>query len=105
MMHLILAIQHWLAVHTGTYIPAGQYSVYYNFWSGFGSDLAEFGIIVGLVRIYVNSRCHEDKCHKHGKYPFQHYKLCAIHHPDVPKNVTHLSIMKLHKKAQDEDRT
>ena len=95
----------WLLSVTGTHIPAGQYSNWYNFWSGFGSDIAEFAIVGGLINLWRKSRCHVDGCNKHGKYPFQHYKLCSRHHPGVPKNVTHLSIMKLHKKAQDEDRT
>jgi hypothetical protein len=36
------AVDHWLAVHTGTNNVSGAY---YGFWSGFGSDLAEFGIL------------------------------------------------------------
>jgi hypothetical protein len=35
-------VDHWLAVHTGTVNEPGPY---YGFWSGFGSDIAEFGII------------------------------------------------------------
>src|SRR5690348_18359155 len=33
---------HWLQVHTGTVNEPGPY---YGFWSGFGSDLEEFGIL------------------------------------------------------------
>jgi hypothetical protein len=33
---------HWLEVHTGTVNEPGPY---YGFWSGFGSDLEEFGIL------------------------------------------------------------
>jgi hypothetical protein len=33
---------HWLRVHTGTVNEPGPY---YGFWSGFGSDLEEFGIL------------------------------------------------------------
>ena len=33
---------HWLGVHTGATNESGPY---YGFWSGFGSDLAEFGIL------------------------------------------------------------
>jgi hypothetical protein len=35
-------VDHWLAVHTGTINESGPY---YGFWSGFGSDLTEFGVI------------------------------------------------------------
>ena len=33
---------HWLQVHTGTINESGPY---YGFWSGFGSDLEEFGVL------------------------------------------------------------
>ena len=35
-------VGHWLQVHTGTVNEPGPY---YGFWSGFGSDLEEFGIL------------------------------------------------------------
>ena len=43
------AFGHWLQVHTGTVNEPGPY---YGFWSGFGSDLGEFGILgaVGVGR-------------------------------------------------------
>lgn len=40
------AFNHWLAVHTGTVNEPGPY---YGFWSGFGSDIAEFGIIGAIA--------------------------------------------------------
>lgn len=58
------------------------------------------GLVLGcgfVITWFKNSRCHVDGCNKHGKYPFQHYKLCKNHHLDVPKKVTHLHIKKLHK--------
>jgi hypothetical protein len=97
--HIMVAVLHWLAVHTGTSIPAGQYSDYYNFWSGFGSDLAEFGIIGGMVHIWLNTRCHVDGCYRHGRFPFHHYKLCRLHHPAVPAKINHLHIVKLHRES------
>jgi hypothetical protein len=33
---------YWLQVHTGTINESGPY---YGFWSGFGSDIEEFGIL------------------------------------------------------------
>ena len=35
-------VGQWLQVHTGTINESGPY---YGFWSGFGSDIAEFGIL------------------------------------------------------------
>jgi hypothetical protein len=37
---------HWLKVHTGTIDEPGPY---YGFWSGFGSDLEEFGILGAIA--------------------------------------------------------
>ena len=39
-------VGHWLQVHTGTVNEPGPY---YGFWSGFGSDLEEFGILGAIV--------------------------------------------------------
>ena len=36
-------VRHWLALHTGTL--HGGPDLYYNFWSGFGSDLGEATLI------------------------------------------------------------
>jgi hypothetical protein len=95
---MIHAIWSWLLAVSGTHIPAGQYSNWYNFWSGFGSDIGEVTIIVGLVAWWKQGECHVDKCHKRGKYPFQHFKLCRVHHPGVPDKITHLHIKQLHKR-------
>ena len=109
----MVVILHWLAVKTGTYIPAGQYSEYYNFWSGFGSDLMYFGVIAGLAHAWVNGRCHEGGagfkgCRKHGHYEFHDsinnvtYKLCKKHHPGVPAKPTHHHFAKIHKQQKEQ---
>lgn len=82
--------QHWWAVHTGTYIP-GSPDVYYNFWSGFGSDLGEVtlvsAVVAGLVAGYRKIECHDPKCHRIGHHDYEMngatYKLCRVHHPAV----------------------
>ena len=66
MFVIFFIIRHWLAVHTGTYIPPGQYSDWYNFWSGFGSDVGEATIVVAVVGWYKTNQCHVDGCHKIG---------------------------------------
>lgn len=73
---------------------------YYGFWSGFGSDISELAILGAVIGIYRNSRCHVDGCHRHGKYPFQHYKLCHIHHPQVDGKLTHAHVKELHEEAK-----
>ena len=35
-------VGYWLQMHTGTINESGPY---YGFWSGFGSDIEEFGIL------------------------------------------------------------
>lgn len=53
---------------------------------------------VGAAWTYLkHARCHVDGCNKRGKYPFQHYKLCRLHHPAVPEHITHAHIKVLHK--------
>lgn len=76
-------------------------SVYYGFWSGFGSDLGEITLIAGLVAWWRAGECHVDSCHRRGKYPFKHYKLCRVHHPDMPDKVTRLHIMKANKALKE----
>jgi hypothetical protein len=52
-------VGHWLQVHTGTINESGPY---YGFWSGFGSDIAEFGILgaigTGLYQLVRKVNCH-----------------------------------------------
>jgi hypothetical protein len=81
MLHLWHIIQSWLAIHTGTYIPPGQYSDWYNFWSGFGSDIAEFGLLATLVGIYRHHNCAVPRCPRFGHHEVKgtHYKTCHKH--------------------------
>lgn len=94
MIHFILGIWHWLLVATGSLNTSGTQ---YGFWSGFGSDIGEVTIIIGLITWYKSGECHIDTCHRRGRYPFQHYKLCRLHHPEVPAELTHAHILALHK--------
>jgi len=100
LQHLRL-VGHWLQVHTGTVNEPGPY---YGFWSGFGSDLEEFGIlgaigatIYSLVRKY---NCHEPGCWRIGNHPAAggQFHLCYHHHPDFQgKKPTHELIQRLHR--------
>lgn len=83
-----IAVQHWLSAHTGT----GELStnVYYNFWSGFGSDLGELTLVSAVgVGVYTAARkvnCHTKGCWRIGHHKLEGtpYILCRHHHPDVP---------------------
>src|SRR6201987_2605319 len=92
---------HWLQVHTGTVNEPGPY---YGFWSGFGSDLEEFGILgAGGATIYPLVRkfnCHEPGCWRVGNPPAAggQFNLCYRHHPDFQgKKPTHELIERLHR--------
>ena len=76
---------HWLQIHTGTVNEPGPY---YGFWSGFGSDLEEFGIL-GAIGATIYSlvkkfNCHEPGCWRIGNHPAAggQFNLCYRHHPD-----------------------
>jgi hypothetical protein len=94
-------VNHWLAVHTGTVNESGPY---YGFWSGFGSDLAEFSILgaIGTAAYQVVKKfnCHEPGCWRVGTHPAAggQFLLCYRHHPDYRgKRPTHDLIEKLHE--------
>ncbi len=92
---------HWLQVHTGTVNESG---VYYGFWSGFGSDLEEFGILgaagAGIYQLFKKYNCHEPGCWRVGQYPAAggQFLLCHRHHPDYQgRKPTHELIQRLHR--------
>jgi hypothetical protein len=63
-------VNHWLAIHTGTVNEPGPY---YAFWSGFGSDLTEFGVIgaigTGVYQVVKKYNCHQPGCWRVGNHP------------------------------------
>jgi hypothetical protein len=79
------AFNHWLAVHTGTVNEPGPY---YGFWSGFGSDIAEFGIVGAIAtaayQLVKKFNCHEPGCWRVGNHEAAggQFYLCYRHHPD-----------------------
>ena len=92
---------HWLQVHTGTVNEPG---VYYGFWSGFGSDLEEFGILgaigAGIYQLVKKYNCHEPGCWRVGQYHAAggQFLLCYRHHPDYQgRKPTHELIQRLHR--------
>jgi hypothetical protein len=95
------AVNHWLAVHTGTVNEPGPY---YGFWSGFGSDLAEFGILgaigTAIYQMVKKYNCHEPGCWRVGTHPAAdgQFVLCYRHHPDFAgKKPTHDLIERMHR--------
>src|SRR5215470_17296390 len=94
-------VGYWLQMHTGIINEPGPY---YGFWSGFGSDLEEFGILgaigVGIYHLVKKYNCHEPGCWRVGNHPAAdgQFNLCYRHHPDFQgKKPTHELIERLHR--------
>lgn len=71
---------HWLAHWLGLLNAAGPV---YSFWSGFGSDLAEFAIIGSILGLYKHHNCAVPHCPRwaHERYHVEgtHLKTCHKH--------------------------
>jgi len=94
-------VGHWLQVHTGI---ANESGPYYGFWSGFGSDLTEFGVIgaiaTAVYQLVKKYNCHEPGCWRVGNHPAAdgQFSLCYLHHPDYQgKKPTRELIHRLHQ--------
>ena len=100
------ALRHWVALHTG--IIHGGPDQYYNFWSGFGSDLGEVTLISAVgVGVYTGVRkvnCHTKGCWRIGRHPLEGtpYVLCRHHHPHVPSGgATHEHILEQYRRHRE----
>jgi hypothetical protein len=83
----------WVEVHTGTASPRGG-PAYYNFWSGFGSDLGEVVLVGAIIQYYRMHVCHDQTCHRwaHHTTPAG-YRLCKKH---IAKPTSELKLHKVH---------
>jgi hypothetical protein len=104
------AIRHWVALHTG--VIHGGPDQYYNFWSGFGSDLGEATLISAVgVGVYTGVRrvnCHTKGCWRIGKHRLEGtpYVLCRHHHPHVPsRGASHEHILEQHRRFKETQAT
>jgi hypothetical protein len=94
-------VDRWLATYTGIDDLSGSW---YGFWSGFGSDLAELGLIgavaTGVYQMVRKYNCHEPRCWRVGTHPAAdgQFLLCYRHHPDFHgRRPTHEVIERLHR--------
>jgi len=94
-------VADWLQVHTGIVNETGPY---YGFWSGFGSDLEEFGIFgaigAAVYQLVKKYNCHEPGCWRIGQHAAAggQFLLCYRHHPDYQgRKPTHELIERLHR--------
>jgi hypothetical protein len=71
---------HWFEVHTGTVNESGPY---YGFWSGFGSDIGEATLVVGIFAVWRHHSCHVRGCARLGRpVAGTPYIACPKHHPE-----------------------
>jgi hypothetical protein len=104
-------LRHWVAIHTGT-VYSSSNPIYYNFWSGFGSDLGEATLVgavgVGVYTVVRKANCHTKRCWRIGHYPLEGtpYHLCKLHHPGVPtQGASHQHILEQHRKYLEAKKT
>jgi hypothetical protein len=95
----------WLQFHFGIVNEPGHY---YAFWSGFGSDIAEFSILgavaTAIYQLVKKYNCHEPGCWRIGNHPAAggQFNLCYRHHPDFQgKKPTHEVIERLHREHRE----
>jgi hypothetical protein len=97
---------HWFEVHTGTVNESGPY---YGFWSGFGSDIGEATILVGIVTVYRHHNCHVKGCaHLGRRVDGTPYVACPKHHPDHlggKRSISFEELKAAHKKAHQAHET
>lgn len=43
-------------------------------------------IISAFATAYHHIECHQEGCHRLGRFVHGHYKLCHVHHPLVPSD-------------------
>jgi hypothetical protein len=62
----------------------------YQSWSGIISDLGEItlvgSVVMGGITAYRHIECHQEGCHRLGRFQHGHFKLCHVHHPHVPND-------------------
>jgi hypothetical protein len=50
-------------------------------------ELLSLAVLISAVAaLYRHVECHQDGCHRLGRYTHGHLKLCAVHHPLVPND-------------------
>ena len=80
MLATYVPILHWLAVHFGAQTNVSR-GPWYNFWSGTGSDIGEYIIVVTVLAGFLHV-LHRNTCHVGGMWPHGCW-LPAIHDVEV----------------------
>lgn len=76
----------------------------YNSWSGILSDIGEITLLGIAFGAWRHINCHVRGCPRIGRHPVggTPYKVCRIHHPDVPnKGATVEHIHEIHRRHKE----
>lgn len=75
---------HWIVHVLGfDYGQPYGHGLWYNFWSGFGSDVQEFAILGAMIAGYRKINCHYNGCPRIGRFPANeggNWHYCKVHH-------------------------
>jgi len=87
-MHWVLWTSPWYwFVHVTGTDNGGKYGHWnwYNFWSGFESDIVQIALLGGLIQLYRRHNCCVHKCWRIAKITVEGTGLvvCIAHRPDV----------------------
>jgi hypothetical protein len=69
---MILALTFW-----------SQPQVVTDSWVELASTITLIAFVIG---VYKHLECHMGGCHRLGRFTNGHYKLCHVHHPNVPSD-------------------
>ncbi|MHB8243413.1 MAG: hypothetical protein ACYDHN_15670 [Solirubrobacteraceae bacterium] len=50
-------------------------------WVELASTITLIAFVIG---VYRHLRCHKSGCHRLGRFTHGRYRLCRVHHPQVP---------------------
>lgn len=98
-MSWLAHVWYWIEVHTGTVNESGPY---YGFWSGFGSDLGELGILGAVLQAARHRNCHVKGCWRLGRsVDGTPYLACHIHHPQHDGESRNVSVETIHQASSE----
>lgn len=99
---MLWPLLHWLAIHMG--IENSPEGIWYNLWSGVGSDLGEITILAAVIGLFRKHNCHVRGCWRLGKFPLDGtpFIVCRKHHPDIPNSrPTHEQVLENYNGGND----
>jgi hypothetical protein len=97
------ALLHWLAYMTGSLNTAGA-PPNYNFWSGFGGDLAIIGALLWAPVVLLRKHnCEVHRCWRIGRHATAAgHQVCRVHNPGGP--LTAAAVKDHHRRALRRER-